>query len=95
MVAPSSWALIVTISEPNHITMKTVVKTWEVCFAGAFDDSINARDRHMSSGPLGCVKFFYNLIAIIVRRIIIIAFMDVRTMNNVTERLFWALQRPN
>jgi hypothetical protein len=52
MVAPSNWALIVTTKEPNHMTTNTVVKTWEVCFAGAFDDSISARDKHMSSGPL-------------------------------------------
>ena len=52
MEAPSSWALTVTISEPTHITTKTVVKTWEVCFAGAFDDSISASDRQISSGPL-------------------------------------------
>ena len=52
MEAPSSWALTVTISEPTHITTKTVVKTWEVCFAGAFDDSISASDRQINSGPL-------------------------------------------
>ena len=52
MVAPRSWALTVTIREPTQITTKTVVNTWEVCFAGAFDDSISASDRQINSGPL-------------------------------------------
>ena len=56
MDAPSNCALIVTIREPIHITMKTVLNTWDVCFAGAFVHSINARDRHMKSGPLIIVE---------------------------------------
>ena len=52
MEAPRSWAFAVTIREPTQITTKTVVNTWEVCFAGAFDDSISASDRQINSGPL-------------------------------------------
>ena len=43
---------MVTIRAPTHMTMKTVVKTWEVCFAGAVVDNINASDKQMNSGPL-------------------------------------------
>jgi hypothetical protein len=57
MEAPSSWALTVTIREPTHITTKTVVKTWEACFDGAFNESINASERQISSGPL-IMRFF-------------------------------------
>jgi len=52
ILAPSSCALIVTTNDPIHITMKTVVKTWEVCLAGALVVRIKARDRQMKSGPL-------------------------------------------
>lgn len=47
---------MVTINAPTHMTMKTVVKTWEVCFDGAFVDNINASDTQMKSGPL--MKWF-------------------------------------
>jgi hypothetical protein len=43
---------MVTMNAPAHITIKTVVNTWDVCFVGAFEDSINARDKQMKSGPL-------------------------------------------
>ena len=58
MDAPSNCALTVTTRLPAHITTKTVVKTWDVCFAGAFVDSINASDKQMKSGPLILRKCF-------------------------------------
>lgn len=67
--APNSCALIVTIKDPNHMTINTVVNTWDVCFDGAFVDSINAKDRQMKSGPLLCCRCSVYCCVLIVSRV--------------------------
>ena len=52
IVAPSNCALMVTTREPNHMTINTVVNTWEVWCAGALVERISARERQINNGPL-------------------------------------------